>query len=94
MDYEIPNAMVGYQPGYGMVVDSWPQNTTGNYMRMRVVILTAVKNDLALIAVATGPYHEYGPGFGSGKPSGANLDLALDMGKYVNSFRWRSDPPR
>lgn len=94
MDYEIPNAMVGYQPGYGMVVDSWPQNATGDYMRMRVVILTAVKNDLALIAVATGPYHEYGPGFGSGKPSGANLDLALDMGKYVNSFRWRGDPPR
>ncbi|MBV8928431.1 MAG: hypothetical protein JO152_04830, partial [Mycobacteriaceae bacterium] len=23
--YEIPNAMVGYQPGYGMVVDCWPQ---------------------------------------------------------------------
>ncbi|MEW2481394.1 zinc ribbon domain-containing protein [Mycobacterium sp. NPDC049093] len=94
MDYEIPNAMVGYQPGYGMVVDSWPQNATGDYMRMRVVILAAVKNDLALIAIATGPYHEYGPSFGSGKPSGANLDLALDMGKYVNSFRWRGDPAR
>lgn len=94
MDYEIPNAMVGYQPGYGMVVDSWPQNATGDYMRMRVVILAAVKNDLALIAIATGPYHEYGPTFGSGKPSGANLDLALDMGKYVNSFHWRGDPAR
>lgn len=94
VDYEIPNAMVGYQPGYGMVVDSWPQNATGDYMRMRVVILTAVKNDLALIAVATGPYHEYGPDFGPGIPSGANLDLALDMGKYVNSFRWRGDPTR
>ncbi|MEV0670867.1 zinc ribbon domain-containing protein [Mycobacterium sp. NPDC050441] len=94
VDYEIPNAMVGYQPGYGMVVDSWPQNATGDYMRMRVVILAAVKNDLSLIAIATGPYHAYGPGFGSGKPSGANLDLALDMGKYVNSFRWRGDPAR
>lgn len=94
LDYEIPNAMVGYQSGYGMVLDSWPQNVTGDYMRMRVVILAAVKNDLALIAVATGPYHEYGPDFGPGIPSGANMDLALDMGKYVNSFRWRGDPPR
>ncbi|MCV7365097.1 zinc ribbon domain-containing protein [Mycolicibacterium neworleansense] len=94
MDYEIPNAMVGYQPGYGMVLDSWPQNATGDYMRIRVVILAAVKNDLALIAVATGPYHAYGPDFGPGIPSGANLDLALDMGKYVNSFRWRGDPAR
>ncbi|MGV0773883.1 zinc ribbon domain-containing protein [Mycobacterium syngnathidarum] len=94
LDYEIPNAMVGYQPGYGMVLDSWPQNATGDYMRMRVVILAAVKDDLALIAVATGPYHAYGPDFGPGIPSGANLDLALDMGKYVNSFRWRNDPGR
>jgi hypothetical protein len=94
MDYEIPNAMVGYQPGYGMVLDSWPQNATGDYMRLRVVILAAVKNDLALIAVATGPFHAYGPDFGPGIPSGANLDLALDMGKYVNSFRWRGDPAR
>ncbi len=94
MDYEIPNAMVGYHPGYGMVLDSWPQNATGDYMRMRVVILAAVKDDLALIAVATGPYHEYGPDFGPGVPSGANLDLAQDMGKYVNSFRWRGDPAR
>ncbi|OBG80392.1 hypothetical protein A5699_11190 [Mycobacterium sp. E802] len=94
VDYEIPNAMVGYQPGYGMVVDSWPQNATGDYLRLRVVILAAVKDDLALIAVAAGPYHEYGPDFGPGMPSGANLDLAQDMGKYVNSFRWRGDPPR
>lgn len=94
LDYEIPNAMVGYQPGYGMVLDSWPQNATGDYMRMRVVILAAVKDDLALIAVASGPYHAYGPDFGPGIPSGANLDLALDMGKYVNSFRWRGDPIR
>ncbi|OLO99206.1 zinc ribbon domain-containing protein [Mycolicibacterium porcinum] len=94
LDYEIPNAMVGYQPGYGMVLDSWPQGATGDYMRMRVVILTAVKDDLALIAVASGPYHAYGPDFGPGIPSGANLDLALDMGKYVNSFRWRGDPIR
>ncbi|MUL81216.1 zinc ribbon domain-containing protein [Mycobacterium sp. CBMA247] len=94
VDYEIPNAMVGYQPGYGMVLDSWPQNGTGDYMRLRVVILAAVKNDLALIAIATGPYREYSPDFSSGKPSGADLALALDMGKYVNSFRWRGDPRR
>ncbi|MGV7354955.1 zinc ribbon domain-containing protein, partial [Mycobacterium kansasii] len=72
----------------------WPQNATGGYLRMRVVILAAVKDDLALIAVATGPYHAYGPDFGPGIPSGANLDLALDMGKYVNSFRWRGDSRR
>jgi hypothetical protein len=92
--YEIPNAMVGYQPGYGLVADCWPQGATASYARMRVIVMVAVKNDLALIASAVGPYHEFGPKSGASKPSGANLQLALDMGKYVNSFRWRGDPPR
>lgn len=92
--YDIPNAMVGYHPGFGLVADCWPQGATSNYMRMRVLVLVAVKDDLALVASAVGPYREFGPGSGASKPSGANLQLALDMGKYVNSFRWRGDPSR
>ncbi len=92
--YEIPNAMVGYQPGYGVAVDCWPQGATANYTRMRVIVMVAVKNDLALVAAALGPYHAFGPDFGSGKPSAAGLQIALDMGKYVNSFSWRGDPVR
>lgn len=92
--YDIPNAMVGYHPGFGLVADCWPQGAASNYMRMRVLVLVAVKDDLALVASAVGPYREFGPGSGASKPSGANLQLALDMGKYVNSFRWRGDPDR
>jgi hypothetical protein len=92
--YQIPNAMVGYVPGYGLAADCWPQGANSNYMRMRVLIMVAVKNDLALVAAAVGPFRQFGPDFGLGKPSGANLQLALDMGKYVNSFSWRGDPPR
>ena len=29
--YEIPNAMVGYVPGYGLVADCWPQGSNSNY---------------------------------------------------------------
>jgi hypothetical protein len=92
--YEIPNAMVGYQRGYGEVADEYPQDAGANYTRLRVLVLVASKNQWALIASAVGPYHEFSPDFGSGHPSGANLQLALDMGKYVNSFTWRGDPPR
>ena len=92
--YQIPNAMVGYQPGYGEVADDWPQGSTSSYARVRIVVLAAVKNDLALIAFASGPYHPFGPDFGPGPPSGANLEIAQDMGKYVNSFRWKGDPDR
>jgi hypothetical protein len=92
LHYEIPNAMVGYQPGYGAVFDDYPQDSSGTSTRLRLVVLCAVKNDYALVATAVGPYHEFTPDFGTGHPSGANLALALDMGKYVNSFRWRSGP--
>ena len=92
--YEIPNTMVGYQHGYGFTADLWPQGAMSSSTRVRVIVMVAVKNDLALIAGAVGPYRAFGPDFGSGKPSAANLQLALDMGKYVNSFSWRGDPPR
>ena len=91
--YEIPNALVGYQPGYGVVADEYPQDASSSYTRLRVLVMVGVKNDYALIAAAVGPYHEFSPDYGSGHPSGANVELALDMGKYVNSFTWRDDPP-
>ena len=37
---------------------------------------------------------EFGPDSGPGHPSGANLQIAEEMGRYVNSFTWRGDPPR
>jgi hypothetical protein len=91
-DYEIPNALVGYQPGYGVVADVFP--TGAQSPRLRVLVMVAEKNGLALVTAAAGPYHEFSPDFGSGHPSGANFFLALDIGKYVNSFMWRGDPIR
>jgi hypothetical protein len=92
--YEIPNAMVGYHRGFGVAADDWPQSSLTSYRRIRLLVLGSVKNDLALVAFAVGPERAFRPGFGPGPPSGANLQLAMDMGKYVNSFRWRGDPPR
>lgn len=93
-DYEIPNALVGYQLGYGEVADFYPADSIGDDDRLRILVMVAVKNDFALVAAGAGPYHEFSPDFGSGHPSGANFFLALDMAKYVNSFTWRGDPPR
>ncbi len=92
--YEIPNALVGYQLGYGEVADVYPANSISDDSRVRVLVMVAVKNDYALIAAGAGPFREFSPDFGSGHPSGANFLLSLDMGKYVNSFMWKGDPPR
>jgi hypothetical protein len=92
--YVLPNATVGFQLGYGVVLDVYPNSADGGGARTRIVVVGAVKNDLTLIAAAIGPYREFGPGFGPGLPSGANLQLAQDLGRYVNSFLWKGDPPR
>ena len=86
--YEIPNALVGYQPGYGEVDDDYPVNATGTYLRLRVITIAAVDDDYALIASGVGPFHQFGPDFGPGPPSAVNLQLALNMDTYVSSFTW------
>ena len=91
LSYEIPNASVGYQPGYGVVADVYSRDSAASYSRLRVIVVVAVKHDYALIAAAVGPYHQFSPDDGNGQPSGANLQLAMDIGKYVNSFRWGGD---
>jgi hypothetical protein len=102
--YEITNAMVGYQPGYGEVDDYYPQAPTSSYTRMRVVVLVAVKNDLALVATADGPYVAFipiganppssGPSEEVDHPSGTSLDVATRIGQFVNSFTWKGDATR
>ena len=91
--YELPNSTVGYQLGYGVVANFQQPGMSSSYP-MRVIIMAAVKNDLALIAVAEGPFRRFTQDFGPGPPSAANTEIALDMGKYVDSFSWKGDPPR
>lgn len=90
--YEIPNAMVGFEPGYGEVADVFPLDLDTSSVRMRAQVIVSVKDDMALIASAFGPFHQFGPNFGPGRPSPANLQIAEDFGKYVNSFQWRGQP--
>ena len=67
--YQLPNAAVGYRPGYGHVADFQPMVASYQSTLLRVIIVVAVKNDLALIALAAGPFHEFTPSFRPGPPS-------------------------
>lgn len=91
--YELPNATVGYQLGYGVVATFVPSGLASR-VDQRLIVIAAVKNGLALIATGEGPFRRFSSDFGPGPPSGANVEIAIDMGKYVDSFSWRGDPPR
>ncbi len=85
--YQIPNAMVGYEPGYGEVDDFSNENPNATSTRGRLLVMTAVKNDLALVAVAEGPMVRFTPRTSS-HPSAVNMIIAQLMGNSVNSFTW------
>lgn len=93
ISYELPNAAVGYEAGYGVVADFQTPGLS-NRNDQRLILIAAVKNGLALVALAEGPFRRFSPQFGPGPPSAANTEVAIDMGRYVDSFRWRGDPPR
>ncbi|MGH3971099.1 MAG: hypothetical protein ACRDTV_24070 [Mycobacterium sp.] len=93
IDYEIPNAMVGYEPGYGEIDDLYPTNPNANFQHERVLVMASIKNGLALIAAANGPFEDIPPRV-IGHPSGVNFRVAFWIGYYVNSFTWRGDPER
>jgi hypothetical protein len=89
--YQIPNAMVGYQAGYGEIDDYSPVGSFGTSDHLRVLVMVAEKQGLALIALAKGPYT---PLTDASHPTGAGLKIAEALGYFVNSFTWRGDPPR
>jgi hypothetical protein len=93
VDYQIPNAMVGFQPGYGEIRDYTPQSGTASYTRGRVFVIVAIKNGLALGMIGAGPYYKFDKN-NMNHPSGANSLVALQTNMWLNSFMWKGDPPR
>ena len=96
-----PTRWSGTNAGYGKVADCWPQGANSSYLRMRVIVMVAVKNDLALVAAAVGPFRQFGPDSGIGKPSGRQppnrfghgqireqLQLARRPATVSTSVRW------
>jgi hypothetical protein len=92
LSYEVPNARLGYESGYGEIDDFVPQSSGGSYVPQRVIVMVAVKNGVALVASAAGPVYNHR----GGHPTGAKL-FEVDRTPFyywVNSFRWKGDPPR
>lgn len=93
--YMVPNAEVGFQPGYGEVDDVNVQSTNGGYLHARLIVMVAVKHDVALVGVALGPYDPYTPdGINDGHPSGVSAEIAFLLDPLLNSFSWQGDPAR
>jgi hypothetical protein len=94
LGYHLPNAMVGYQAGYGEYDDFTPQSGNASYATGRALAIVAIKHGVALGVLALGPKYEFKPGDPTSHPSAADFRAAGLLGPYVNSFMWKGDPPR
>ncbi len=93
--YQIANAEVGYTPGYGAVIDVFPQSTSGASTHERLVVLGAVKNNTYVLVAGLGGYQEFAEGqLSDGHPSGVATAVALFMDPINNSVLWKGDTPR
>ena len=87
--YQIPNAELGYTPGFGEIYDVTLASGTGQSIRARLVIVVAVKKDLALEFWAVGPYLLQQ----ESHPSPAATPLVYYFSDILNTVTWPSDPP-
>jgi hypothetical protein len=94
--YQLPIAKIGYSPGYGEFYDVFSQSASGSSAHTRVLIMVAVKNGLAAVVEASGtkisPNAQPGV-HGTGADLGM-IDYYSFFPYWVNSFRWKGDPPR
>ena len=94
--YTLPNATVGYQRGYGEVVDFQPMVGSNQSNPLRVIVLAAVKNDLALIAVAAGPFREFTPPSGRDRrhrPTCRSPDMGIRQQLLSGGATRRAESP-
>lgn len=87
--YTIPNAELGYTPGFGEVYDVTLASGTGQSIRARLVIVVAVKKNLAVEFWAVGPYQLQQ----ESHPSPAATPLVLYFSDILNTVTWPNDPP-
>jgi hypothetical protein len=87
--YPVPDALVGYQAGYGAVYDLNAISASGQAVEDRLFVAAAVRGGDAAIVWAYGPYD---PGFAAKglllHPSFVDLDIALVLDPMINSVSW------
>lgn len=89
LEYEIPNAFVGYQLGYGAVYDVQPNSTNGNGVDDRLLLMAAVRNGIGVVVLADGPFdRNFAQDPLLNHPAFVGLDIALFLDSSVNSVTW------
>jgi hypothetical protein len=87
--YSIPGAEVGYQSGAGSVWDEQVDSLFGSSTDTRLVIMSSVRNGLAIALVGDGPAATSQ----SNQPDPSGLPLSSFVDDLANSVTWPGESP-
>jgi hypothetical protein len=84
--YELPDPLIGYQPGFGAAYSVQPASADGSTRTDQVVVVAAVKNGFAIIVLEEGallPTVTSRSTFFNGHPSPAGVNMAYGVGDFI-----------
>ena len=87
--YQVPGAMLGYEPGFGQAYDVQAASSSGSTTTVRMIVIAAVKNGVAVVAIAVGPRLDpVGPSSPEwdGHPSPADVAIAYQVDSVINTI--------
>jgi len=86
--YAIPNAELGFVKGYGAVYDAYVQAAGGETQHVRYIVMTSIRNGLAVSVQAIGPFQASGER--DGHPNPAGTPIAAVLADPANTVTWPS----
>lgn len=87
--YSIPMADIGYAPGYGAVYDLLLSAGSAQPTHTRVILIAAVKGDLAIVLDSIGPFDAQK----LGHPFPAQTHGVICFSPMINTIAWPGEPP-
>jgi hypothetical protein len=92
-EYQVPSPFVGFQLGSGEAFNYVINGSSNSQALGRMIILAAVKSNLAIVVVDTGPYVQFSNSNSTvmninDHPSPADQFAALAADPVVNSVQW------
>jgi hypothetical protein len=84
--YELPDPLIGYQPGFGAAFSVQPASADGSTQTDQVVVAAAIKNNFSIIVLEEGallPTVTTSSPFYDGHPSPAGVNMAYGVGDFI-----------
>jgi hypothetical protein len=90
LDYQVPGASIGYQPGLGEAFEDTPNSAFGDAQTYEVVVICSIRNNFAICALASGIRTDLNQP--NEHPTLAKQEIATYADPDLNGVLWPGEP--